>query len=90
LRVCHMERSWPEHAEKGLWRHRARAYLHIVRLLQHAATGRPEGLQVEKEFLKGQCLCVRHTPILNDALLRSAWPDGRVYCGYLPCACCLS
>src|SRR6185437_13352507 len=30
--------------------------------------------QVEKEFLKGQCACVRHTPILNDAFVASAAP----------------
>jgi hypothetical protein len=42
-------------------------------LLQHTAARCPEGLQVEKEFLKGQCACVRHRPILNDSL-HLPWP----------------
>jgi len=53
LRIRHGEGLRIQDAEKGLWRHGSGAYFHVIRLLQHAASFGPEGLQTEEEFLKG-------------------------------------
>ena len=48
------ERPRVKHAQKGLRRHGAGAYLHVIRLLQYASTLGPKGLQTKEEFLKGK------------------------------------
>ena len=47
--------------------------------MQHAATRCPEGLQIEKELLKGKCGRVRHMLILNERGDTTS-PDPPVYC----------
>ena len=53
LCVGHGERPGVKNAQKGFRRHGAGAYLHVIRLLQHASALGPKGLQTEEEFLKG-------------------------------------
>ena len=52
--LCIAHPVWlrPQHAQKRLRRHRARTYLNVVRLLQHAPALGPEALQPEQQILK--------------------------------------
>ena len=54
LRIAHPVRLGPQHAQKRLRSHRARAHFHVIRLLQHAPALRPEALQAKQQFLKRQ------------------------------------
>ena len=54
LRVAHLVRLRPQHAQKRLRTHRARAHFHVVGLLQHASSLRPERLQAEQKILKSE------------------------------------
>ncbi len=54
LRIADLIRLGPQHAQKGLRRHGARAHFHVVGLLEDAAALRPKALQAEQKLLKGE------------------------------------
>src|SRR5579864_8595940 len=53
-------RLWSQYAQKGFGRHGSCANLHVIRLLQHTSTLRPEGLETQNEFLKCESAGVCH------------------------------
>ena len=56
LCISNPHRLRPQHPEESIRRHRSRPHLHVIRLLQHTPTLRPEPLQRKQQLLKRQSL----------------------------------